>query len=156
MPNSKPNPGRLEALRRQGTLHPHPEAVSDPLFQSGEFFDPHDLVQVKYEMLRRAEVDGAPVSQAASAFGFSRPTFYQAQDAFARAGLPGLIPLKKGPRRAHKLTAEILEFVVRLQAEQPDSRPAALARAIRQEFAVKVHPRSVERALARRQKKRLS
>jgi transposase len=156
MPNSKPNPGRREALRQQGTLHPRPEAVTDPLFQSGEFFDPHDLVQVKYEMLRRAEVDGAPVSQAASAFGFSRPTFYQAQGAFARAGLPGLIPLKKGPRRAHKLTAEILEFVTRLQAEQPDSRPAALAWAIRQEFGVKVHPRSVERALARHQKKRLS
>jgi transposase len=155
MPNSKPNPSRRDALRQQGTLHPHPKAVIDPLFQASEFFDPNDLVQVKYEMLRRVEVDGASVSQAAPAFGFSRPSFYQAQGAFARSGLPGLIPLKKGPRRAHKLTTEVLEFVARLQAAQPDLHPAALARAILQEFGVKAHPRSVERALARHQKKRL-
>jgi transposase len=155
MPNSKRHSGRREVLRQQATLHPHPEAVIDPLFQSSEFFDPHDLVQVKYEMLRRVEVEGTPVSQAAPTFGLSRPSFYQAQGAFARSGLPGLIPQKKGPRRAHKLTAEVLEFVTQLQSSQAGLRPKDLAQAIRQEFGVRVHPRSIERALARHQKKRL-
>ena len=66
-------------LARRGSLHPNPEAVTDPLFDSGAFFDRRDLVQVKYEMLRSVSVDGGSVSQAARGFGFSRPTFYQAQ-----------------------------------------------------------------------------
>ncbi|WP_311044454.1 MULTISPECIES: hypothetical protein [unclassified Rhizobium] len=31
--------------------------VRDPKFRGSEFFDPHDAVQVKYEMLRRVSVD---------------------------------------------------------------------------------------------------
>jgi len=147
--------GRRQALQQQGTLHPHPDAVTDPLFQSSEFFDPQDIVQVKYEMLRRVEMDKAPVAHAASAFGFSRPSFYQAQAAFSKSGIVGLIPQKKGPRRAHKFSPEILEFVAVLQVEQPDLRPADLAQRIRDKFGVGVHPRSVERALARRKKKPL-
>jgi len=38
-----------------------------------------DVVQVKYEMLRRVRVDQVPMARAARAFGFSRPAFYQAQ-----------------------------------------------------------------------------
>ncbi len=53
-----------------GTLHLHPETVTDPLFQNSDFFDPRDLVQVKYEMLRRALIDKASITDAASAFGF--------------------------------------------------------------------------------------
>ena len=151
----KRNAGRRLALRQQGTLHPHPDAVTDPLFHSAEFFDPHDIVQVKYEMLRRVEAEKAAVAHAASAFGFSRPSFYQAQAAFSKSGMVGLIPQKKGPRRAHKFSSEILEFVTALQAEQPDLRPADLARRIRDKFGVGVHPRSVERALARSKKKPL-
>jgi hypothetical protein len=40
--------GKLEALRQQGTLNLHPEEVTDSRFQEDEFFDPRDLVQVKY------------------------------------------------------------------------------------------------------------
>jgi hypothetical protein len=35
---------------------------------------PRDLVQVKYEMLRRVRVDGHSVSQSATGFGLSRPS----------------------------------------------------------------------------------
>ena len=70
------------------------------LFQGSDFFDPDDMVQVKYEMLRQVHVDNQPVSQAAREFGFSRPSFYQANSSFAKAGLAGLAPLKRGPRRA--------------------------------------------------------
>src|SRR5919106_954862 len=80
---------KVEALRAHGALHPRPAAVRDPLFGSHEFFDARDLVQVKYEMLRRVDVEGQPVSRTAEAFGCSRPTFYQAHAAFKTQGLPG-------------------------------------------------------------------
>ena len=74
----------LEAriLREQGCLHPHPEKVTDEAFVASEFFDRRDLVQVKYEMLRRVRVDGHSVSQSAVGFGLSRPSYYEAQAAY--------------------------------------------------------------------------
>ena len=53
MPKPPPDDAKLRSLREQGTLNPRPQAVTDDLFTASEFFDPHDLVQVKYEMLRR-------------------------------------------------------------------------------------------------------
>src|SRR5215469_8633345 len=49
---------RQQVLTEQGTAHPRPEAVTDPLFYDSAFFDPNDLVQVKYEMLRSVQVEG--------------------------------------------------------------------------------------------------
>jgi Helix-turn-helix domain len=87
-------------LREYATLNPHPEQVADVLFQSHPFFDPRDLVQVKYEMLRRVIVDGQPVGTAAATFGFSRVRWYQLRQRFAGQGLVGLLPQSKGPRQA--------------------------------------------------------
>jgi len=69
---------KLQTLQQQGTLNPRPKDVSDELFVQDGFFDPRDLVQVKYEMLRRVQADGKSVTDAAASFGFSRPSFYQA------------------------------------------------------------------------------
>ena len=113
------------------------------------FFDARDLVQVKYEMVRRARVDGVPVSRSAAAFGFSRPSYYEAAAALDRDGLGGLVPAKPGPRRAHKLTEEIVAFARAAREAEPSLRSARLAEAIAARFGVVVHPRSVERALAR-------
>ncbi len=44
------------ALAESGTLNAHPEAVQDPAFGESGFFDPRDLVQVRYEMLRRVRI----------------------------------------------------------------------------------------------------
>jgi hypothetical protein len=143
------------ALKRQGTLNPHPDVVTDPLFQSGDFFDPDDLVQVKYEMLRRVSVDKQSVSQSALAFGFSRPTYYQAEDDYQRDGLVGLLPEKRGPRQGHKLTSDVLGFAAQLRASDPTVRFLDVAAAIQKRFAITVHPRSIERALGRQEKKRL-
>ena len=140
-------------LQQQGSLNPHPEAVTDPLFLQEPFFDPHDLVQVKYEMLRRVQSEGQSVTQAAAAFGFSRPSFYQALSIFEQGVLGGLIPQKRGPKAAHKLTAEVVQFVREQQVADPELRPPALVRLIARHFGVIVHPRSIERALARSQKK---
>ena len=52
-------PSKADILREEGTLNPAPEKVRDPKFQQSEFFDPRDVVQVKYEMLRRVSVEKA-------------------------------------------------------------------------------------------------
>ena len=147
------DPAKLHALREQGALHPHPSAVTDPLFQHHAFFDPRDGVQVKYEMLRRVEVDRVSVSDASDAFGFSRPAFYQARAAFTQAGLAGLLPRKRGPRQAHKLTAEVMAFVADLRRAEPALGAASLAQRVAQRFGVRVHPRSIERRWQAREKK---
>jgi transposase len=154
MPHHNAKSGKREALQRQGCLNLRPQQVQDPLFQQSGFFDAHDLVQVKYEMLRRVQIEQQPISQAAAAFGFSRPTYYQAELDFQDQGLCGLIPEKPGPRRAHKLTAEVLGYVQQLRSEQPSVDMTQLATAIQEHFGITVHPRSIERALARQEKKR--
>ena len=121
MANKPRNSAKIDILRQQGTCNRHPEAVRHELFQcqDGEFFDARDLIQVKYEMLRLVAVEKESVTKAATAFGFSRPSFYEAQSALQRAGLAGLIPHKRGPRAAHKLTPRIMEFVQERRAAQP-------------------------------------
>ena len=140
---------KAAALVETRTLNPRPEAVRDDQFGSSEFFDARDVVQVKYEMVRRVRVDGAPVTAAAAAFGFSRPSFYQAAAAVDRDGLGGLVPAKPGPRGAHKLTDEVIAYARQLREQEPGLGSAQLADAIAAKFAIRVHPRSVERALAR-------
>jgi len=152
----KEEPGKRSkraSLKRHGALNPHAGSVMDPLFQSGDFFDSEDLVQVKYEMLRRVKVDNQPVSQSASAFGFSRPTYYQAEGDFEESGLLGLLPQKRGPRQGHKLTPEVMTFITHLRSSTPLIRPTELAAEIKKQFNVIAHPRSIERALARQEKK---
>ena len=138
------------ALRAARSLNPRPEAVADEAFTAGpEFFDARDLVQVKYEMVRRVRADGQPVTKAAAAFGFSRPSYYQAAAAVEAGGLAGLVPARPGPRRAHKLTGEVVAFARQLREDDPSLRSAEVAEAITERFGIAVHPRSVERALAR-------
>jgi transposase len=142
--------GKAQALRRRGVLNAHADRVVDPLFADSDFFDPRDSIQVKYEMVRRVRADGQSISRSAAAFGMSRPTFYQAQAALEHGGMAALVPKKPGPRRAHKLDREVVDFLKRLRAEDPSLRPAELAERVLERFGRKVHPRSVERALARK------
>jgi transposase len=137
-----------------GALHPHPEAVQDEAFARQEFFDRRDRVQVKYEMLRRHRVDGRPVTEVAAGFGVSRQAFYTAQAAFTADGIPGLLPRPRGPQRAHKCTDAILDFVARWRAAQEPDAGATLGEAVQRRFGVRIHPRSLIRAVVRREKKR--
>ncbi len=142
---------KLAILRQSHTLHPHPDQVRDPLFTSGSpFFDPRDLVQVKYELLRRVRVDGYAVSDATALFALSRPTFYAAQAAWEQAGVSGLLPAPTGPRQAHKLTDEIM---TELQPLAKTMSSAQLAVWLQEQRSLSVHPRSIERALKRVAKK---
>jgi transposase len=152
-PKAQARDPKVDALQRQGCLHPHPKQVTDPLFSAADFFDARDLVQVKYEMLRRVRAQGEPITESAAAFGFSRPSFYQAQSAFELGGLAGLLPKKRGPRGSHKLSTEIMAYLQQLLSDDPSLRASELAERVLARFGCKVHPRSVERALARQKKK---
>ena len=152
-PKPKAPEPKLDALRQAACLNPHPERVTDPLFAGSDFFDSRDLVQVKYEMVRRVHADGQPVGLSACAFGFSRPSFYEAQASLQREGLAGLLPRKRGPRGAHKIGPDVVAFLRELLSQEPSLTSAQLAARLRQSRGLRVHPRSIERALAREQKK---
>ena len=140
---------KAAALREERSLNPRPEAVHDPAFASSEFLDPRDLVQVKYEMVRRVRIDGDAVSRSAADFGFSRPTFYDAAAAIDAGGLAALVPARPGPRRAHKMSEEVVAFARQRLEADPGLRAADVVGPIEERFGARVHPRSVERALAR-------
>lgn len=140
---------KVAALRQERCLNPRPEAVRDPAFAASEFLDARDLVQVKYEMVRRVRVDGDAVSRTVADYGFSRPSFYEAAAALDAGGLAGLVPARPGPRRAHKMSEEVVAFAQQRLDAEPDLRTGDLVDAIEGRFGLRVHPRSVERALAR-------
>ena len=134
MPADRSKPDKQAVLRQHATLNPRPGGVTHALFKASEFFDPHDLLQVKYEMLRLVHIDKRSISEAAKACGFSRPSFYQAQAAFTHGGLAGLIALKPGPHGAHKLTPEVLQFVTEARTADPSVRAKRLSESVRQRF----------------------
>lgn len=145
MPDSKRS--KRDVLIEEGTFNPAPDKVRDPKFRDGEFFDPRDSVQVKYEMLRRVSVDKLSITEAAGEYGVSRPTYYQAKTNFDAAGIAGLVHAKPGPRGPHKLDDDIMAFLrARLVLGEP-VRARELARLVRNELNVELHPRTIERAL---------
>jgi transposase len=145
---NKSKPLKVEVLREEGTLNPDPEDVRDPKFQDNEFFDPHDIVQVKYEMLRRVSVENASVSAAAEEYGVSRPTYYQTKASFDKAGVAGLAPGKRGPRGPHKFRGQALAFVQQQLVAGEPVRARELAKLVREKFDLNIHPRTIERAVA--------
>jgi len=151
MPNK--DDAKPRQLRKQGCLHAHPERVTDEVFQRSEFFDPRDLIQVKYEMLRRVRVEREPIRRVAHRFGFSRPSVYQARAAFDQGGLMGLVRLKPGPRRAHKLSEPVVEFIEEQKAQDGSVTLEELIQRIQKTFGLDVHRRSIQRALKRKEKK---
>lgn len=145
---------KTQELKRTGTLNPRPDSVADALFQENPFFDPKDLLQVRYEMLRRHTVEKVSIVGVAASFGVSRPTIYHAQAAFQQAGLSGLLPQQRGPKQRYKLSAEILDYVKGLRATEPSLTTVACVQAVHKKFGITVHRRSLERALAGKKKLR--
>ena len=68
---------KARVLKEQGVLNPEPEEILDERFRTEAFFDARDLVQVKYEMVRRVRSrrgDGYGGGQRPSAFPDRRST----------------------------------------------------------------------------------
>lgn len=146
---------KITILQDQGSINPYPEKVRDFLFLKNPFFDANDIVQVKYELLRRVQVEDASITVAVKNFGFSRLSFYRILSVFEKFGLVGLIPKKRGPREAHKITPNVLNFINNKIRNIPTIKSIELTKAITEKFGISVHPRSIERALSRKKKRKM-
>ena len=152
----QPKDDKTQSLKKSGALNPHPHKVVEKSFSDSalEFFDPRDLVQVKYEMLRAVDKEGRSVKQASEAFGFSRPAFYQAQSQFKHGGVTANKKKRPGPKSAHKLTADILAFIEEKLEDGKPLRARKLAPLIKEKFGKDVHPRTIERAVGGKKNRR--
>jgi transposase len=139
---------KANALLEEGTLNSNPEKVRDPKFQQNEFFDPRDIVQVRYEMLRHVSIENTSVAAATEEYGVSRPTYYQARANFDKRGVAGLVPQKRGPRGPHKLQGDVLTFVEQQLVSGEPVRAPDLVKLVQQKFGLRLHPRTIERAIA--------
>jgi transposase len=139
---------RRRALEQAGLLHRAPEAVTASAFvEQPEFFAAFDKVQVKYEMLRAHLVTRETVTAAAAAHGYSRASFYLVARAFEEAGMVGLLDERPGRRGPVKLSPEVVAFLEARRRERPDASGAELAGELDQALGVRLHRRTVERAL---------
>ena len=153
MSDDQDRKAKVESLGQHGTLNRRPESVRNKLFTENGFFDPYDLIQVKYEMLRSVEEQKRSIREVTQEFGFSRPSFYQARRGLEQHGLAGLVPRKRGPKAAYKLKADIVEFVEQTRSANEALKPEDLRDMIRKKFGTDVHVRTVQRALRQAGKK---
>lgn len=150
--NEKADQDKVASLRNSGTLNRSAKVVKDTIFQNNHFFDARDIVQVKYELLRRVQTDGVSVAEAAKNFGVSRLSYYRILAVFNECGLQGLVPQKRGPKEAHKLNIEVLKYINEQMQENPSIKISELKMAIEKKIGLSLHPRTIERALVKKKK----
>jgi transposase len=136
---------KIEILRANGSYNRHASAVVAPLFSDNTHFDPYDLVQVKYEMLRAVTRNEMTVTEASQQFGFSRAAYYKVEKGFAAAGVTGLYLQKTGPKAAVKATEEILRFADELKDRNPGITNDRIVEEIQNQKGVTLHKRSLQR-----------
>ena len=141
-----------QSLRDHNVLYKNAGRVADELFQSLDFFDSRDLIQVKYEMVRRVQKNGWSVKRAASVFGFSRISYYKTLHLIETQGLIGLMPKKRGPKQATKITDAVIAFIEERLEKTPGLSSPKLKNLLASELGVHVHKRTIERALQRKKK----
>ena len=138
-------------LAGQGLLHGRPERVVHPLFQRLDFFDPDDLAQVRYEMLRTARVDEVTVAEACRLFGFSREYFYQLERDFMACGYVALIGAPRGRRPLIGVNQEIINFLLQRKMADPKLTGEELRQEILAAYHIDCSRRTVERVLEKLQ-----
>jgi len=136
---------RQDELLKNGSFNHRAETVTDTLFSQPGFFDAHDLVQVKYEMLRAVEIDRRDITGTANAFGFSRVSFYQIKKEFDENGIAGLIPKKRGPKGSRKISESDAQFAKNLVGTHTKAQIVEL---LREERGVQISKRTLERQLS--------
>ena len=82
---------KVKNLEASGTLNRRPERIRSQRFRAGGFFDPRDLLQVRYEMVRSAGDE--PLAEVAAEFGVSVPTCVRIRRSFREGGLQALAPV---------------------------------------------------------------
>ena len=143
------NETKSQFLAKEGLLNPKPERISSPLFQTLDFFDPFDLPQVRYEMLRAARSDTMSVAEACRLFGFSREYFYRLERMFMQRGYVALLGSSMGRRPLLALNQEIVNFIIHRKLEQPQLSGENLRQEILRLYKVDCSRRTVERIVGK-------
>ena len=126
-------------------LHQSPEQVRDERFlQEDGFFDPKDIVQVKYELLRTCQVEEVDVTAACARFGFSRTTYYKVYDAFLRGGIPALMGRPRGRPKPIKVNELVLGYLISEKAKNPRLPAAEMVAPLRQRYQVELSERMIQ------------
>ncbi|MFX0139238.1 MAG: transposase [Candidatus Hodarchaeota archaeon] len=136
---------KTEYLKESGSFNPNTSKVKDELFLEKDFFDPRDIIQVKYEMLRKVSKEKCSVKDAVHLFGMSRQYYYKLKDVFEQKGITGLLPDKRGPKGSFKVTEDIIDFIEKTVKEEPSLNNQQIAQKIESRFHVVIHPRTIER-----------
>lgn len=136
---------KQEILIANGTFNKNYTKVRASYFVNDDFFDPRDIVQVKYEMLRMAQTSSKSIHEVADEFGFSRAGFYKTKSSFDSMGISALVPDKSGPRKARKLTEEHQLFIDEYLDKNPTASSESISRILHEERGLKISKRTVER-----------
>lgn len=141
---------KIDYLKENGTYNPDGHSVLAEDFQHGIFFDPYDLLQVKYEMLRSVEKKELSVTEASDKYGLSRQTYYITKERMEKGGIFALLPRKTGPQKNIKLTDAGLHFIDRYLAQHPDAGSHEVNCALAAETGINVHDRTIARYLSKK------
>jgi len=132
-------------LRRTRSIHLSPEKVLDERFQQeGGFFDPMDIVQVKYELLRSCEVEGTDVASACARFGFSRTTYYKVNEAFTQGGIPSLVGRPRGRPQPIKLKEPVLGYLIANKAKNPKLTASKMVSDVLIRYGIEISVRMIQ------------
>ena len=141
---------KIDVLKENGTYNADSGSVKADDFLHGIFFDPNDLVQVKYEMLRSVEKKECSVSEASEKYGLSRQTYYVNRSAIEDGGLAALMPKKTGPKAGFKLKDEGRRFIDGYLSEHPGASPHEINAEMAANTGITVHDRTVARYLSKK------
>jgi transposase len=141
---------KKDILMENGTYNKNYKNVKALKFIDDRFFDPMDIAQVKYEMLKEVERNGVTITDAADSYGFSRTAYYSIKEAFSTQGIKGLIPEKTGPKSPHKLTREYQKLIDEWVADNPSVSSNEIAERLNQNGAIHVSKRTIERYRAKK------
>ena len=140
---------KIQRLSETRTLNPDPESVTDPLFANSSFFDPKDLLQVRYEMVR-SHIKETTLKETAARYGMSVATCVRLKRTYREGGLHALIPGRRGPRGPRKITPEMLDFAKEYLEHHGDTSIRTLAKLVSEQFEVSIHFSALHRALAKK------
>jgi len=141
---------KIEILISNGTYNKRYTTVKKAKFSVGEFYDPMDIVQVKYEMLREVQESDMSIGNIVSEFGFSRTAYYNIKESYDKNGMSSLIPEKTGPRHPHKLTSQLQNFIDEYTVAHPKASASEITAAIHGERGVSISKRTIERYISKK------
>jgi transposase len=141
---------KIARLKENNSYNKNAGKVTNSLFLNNPYFDPYDIVQVKYEMLRAVKNNELSVCDTSRQFGLSRTAYYKIESRFTKEGVDGLCSKKTGPKAPTKVTKNLLNFAADLKAKQPDITNDEIVEEIRLQKGVTIHKRSLQRVKAKK------